>query len=156
MKRIRVQKSPFRDPSSHLSVRMNPSLALEARLDAGALSVTGVRGPIHARLSAGPITIEGSESPLDVSVNAGAIRVVGAFTHGDSRIRSDAGAVRIELDPRSSVRIFADAALGKIVLPDQDADGARRIGARSETTIGSGEATLRVETAMGSIKVTAL
>ena len=109
-------------PGSSLRIRMNPSLELDVRLDAGSLSISTLRAPIRARMSAGPITIEDFTAPLDVSVNAGAIRAVGVLTYGESRIKSDAGAVRVELTPDSNVRILADAALGKIVLPGQDAN----------------------------------
>lgn len=140
--------------ASSLRVRMNPMLALDAKLDAGPLSISGIAGPIRARAAAGPITVEDFDGPVDVSVNAGAVRVVGKIASGESRIRSDAGAVRVELDPASSVRIFADAALGKVILPGAEEPERRRFGSRREATIGAGEATLRVETAMGSIHVT--
>lgn len=140
--------------ASSLRVRVNPSFAVEAKLDAGPLSIAGVHGPIRARSAAGPITVEDFDDTLDVSVNAGAVRVIGKITRGESRIRSDAGAVRVELDPSSSVRIFADAALGKVVLPGPQEPDRRRFGSRREATIGGGDATLRVETAMGSIHVT--
>jgi hypothetical protein len=140
---------------SALRIRMNPSLELDAELDAGPLSITDVRGAIRARLSAGPMTIERFEGPLDVSVNAGAIRAVGKLTHGDSRVRSDAGAVRVRLDPSSDVHITAHAALGKVSLLSSEPPAGRRFGTdrRHEATLGSGEATLRVDTAMGSVHV---
>jgi hypothetical protein len=140
---------------SNLRIRMNPTLALDARLDAGPMSINGITGHIRARSAAGPITIEGFEGPLDVAVNAGAIRAAGRLSHGESRIRSDAGAVRVELDPSSSVRVRAEAALGKVLVVGNDAPKRGRFGSdRQETTIGEGAATLRVETAMGSIHVT--
>jgi hypothetical protein len=137
-----------------LRIRMNPRLELDVRLDAGSMSLTHLRAPVRARMSAGPITIEDFTAPLDVSVNAGAIRALGELTWGESRIKSDAGAVRLELRPTSSVRILADTALGKIVLPGHDPESGKRFTSRREATIGAGEATLRVETAMGSINVT--
>lgn len=140
--------------ASSLRVRMNPALALEAKIDAGPLSISGVAGPIRARAAAGPITIEDFDGALDVSVNAGAVRAVGRIAGGESRIRSDAGAVRVELDPSSSVRIFADAALGKVSLPGPDEAERRRFGSRREAVVGGGDGVLRVETAMGSINVT--
>jgi hypothetical protein len=139
---------------SSLRIRMNPALELDVRLDAGSLSVMHLRAATRARMSAGPITIEDFTAPLDVSVNAGAIRAVGELTYGESRIKSDAGAVRVELLPTSNVRILADTALGKIVLPGHDPETGRRFSSRREAVIGAGEATLRVETAMGSINVT--
>ena len=141
-------------PHASLRVRMNPALALEAKIDAGPLSITGISGPIRARSAAGPITIEEFAGPLDVAVNAGAVRAIGKIAEGESRIRSDAGAVRVELDPDSSVRIFADAALGKVILPGAQEPERRRFGSRREATIGPGDGVLRVETAMGSINVT--
>ena len=139
---------------SSLRIRMNPNLELDVRLDAGSLSITHLRAATRARMSAGPITIEDFTAPLDVSVNAGAIRALGELTWGESRIKSDAGAVRVELLPTSNVRILADTALGKIVLPGHDPESGRRFSSRREAVIGAGEATLRVETAMGSINVT--
>ncbi len=140
--------------ASSLRVRMNPALALEAKLDAGPMSISGIEAPVRARSGAGPITVEDFGDTIDVAVNAGAVRVIGKLTSGESRIRSDAGAVRVELDPASSVRIFADAVIGKVVLPGVDESERRRFGSKRETTIGAGDATLRVETAMGSIHVT--
>ena len=139
---------------SALRIRMNPALELDARLDAGSLSVSGLHAPVRARMAAGPITIEDFTHPLDVSVNAGAIRASGELTFGESRIKSDAGAVRLELRSTSNVRIVADAALGKVVLPGQDDEGGRRVSSRREATLGDGEGLLRVETAMGSINIT--
>jgi hypothetical protein len=140
---------------TNLRIRMNPSLGLDARIDAGPMAINGILGPIRARSAAGPIALEGFEGPLDVSVNAGAVRASGRLTHGDSRIRSDAGAVRVELDPSSSVSIRAEAALGKVLVLGDDAPKRGRFGpGRQEATIGDGTGTLRVETAMGSIHVT--
>ncbi len=153
-KKVRAIRFGGAHAASSLRVRMNPSLALEAKLDAGPLSITGVHGSIRARSAAGPITVEDFDESLDVSVNAGAVRVIGKITRGESRIRSDAGAVRVELDPASSVHIFADAALGKVVLPGTQEPDRRRFGSRREAIIGAGDGTLRVETAMGSIHVT--
>jgi hypothetical protein len=137
-----------------LRIRMNPNLDLDVRLDAGSLSLTHLRAPVRARMSAGPITIEDFTAPLDVSVNAGAIRALGELTYGESRIKSDAGAVRVGLSPTSNVRILADTALGKIVLPGHDPESGKRFSSRREAVVGAGDATLRVETAMGSINVT--
>jgi hypothetical protein len=154
VKRFHLGGLAFGD-RSNLRIRMHPSLALNARIDAGPLAINGIVGPIRARSAAGPIVIEGFEGPLDVSVNAGAVRAAGRLTHGESRIRSDAGAVRVELDPSSNVRIRAEAALGKVVVLDDTGGKRGRFGSdRHEATIGDGAATLRVETAMGSIHVT--
>jgi hypothetical protein len=141
---------------ARLRVRANPALDVDAELDAGLLSIRGMRGRIRARVAAGPITLEEFTGELDVAVNAGAVRANGILTEGESRIRSDAGAVRVELDRESSVHIEAHAALGKVVVPGSDGQGKKRFiaGDRREAVIGAGNATLRVETAMGSVHVT--
>jgi hypothetical protein len=159
-RRIRVGNDGItlgRKHYSALRVRMNPALELDAELDAGPLSISGIKAPVRARLSAGPMTIESFEGPLDLSVNAGAIRAVGILTTGESRIRSDAGAVRVRLHPSSDVHVKAHAALGKVSLFDGDdhEDFTRRFGTdrRNEATLGAGNASLRVDTAMGSVHV---
>jgi hypothetical protein len=153
---IRVQRhgSHGRRGSMALRVRMNPALELDARLDAGPLAIGGIAAPIRARSSAGPITIDDASAPLDVAVNAGAIRINGILQGGDSRLRSDAGAIRVELGRGSSVEILATAALGKVVLPDGDG-GGKGFGSTRRSIVGEGAGTLRVETAMGSIHVSA-
>jgi len=140
---------------TRLRVRANPSLDIDAELDAGVMSVRGMHGRIRARVAAGPITLEEFTGELDIAVNAGAVRANGRLTEGESRIRSDAGAVRVELDSSSSVRVIAQAALGKVVVPGSTDQSRRRFGGdRREATIGDGTAALRVETAMGSVHIT--
>jgi hypothetical protein len=154
MLRVGHPDSPGGHPVSRLRIRMNPQLELETHLDAGPLSITGMKGSIRARVAAGPLTIEDFTGTLDIAVNAGAIRASGKLVAGESRVRSDAGAVRIELDPSSSVRIIAQAALGKVVVPGYERERKRGFGGdRQEAVIGNGDATLRVETAMGSVHV---
>jgi hypothetical protein len=140
---------------ARLRVRANPSLDVDAELDAGLMSIRGMRGRIRARVAAGPVTLEDFTGELDIAVNAGAVRANGKLTQGESRIRSDAGAVRVELDSSSSVQVYAQAALGKVVVPGEVYPSQRRFatGARAEATIGAGDATLRVETAMGSVHI---
>jgi len=140
---------------ARLRVRANPSLDVDAELDAGLMSIRGMRGRIRARVAAGPITLEDFTGELDVAVNAGAVRANGRLTEGESRIRSDAGAVRVELDSSSSVHVIAQAALGKVSVPGSTDQTRRRFaGDRREATIGGGTATLRIDTAMGSVHIT--
>lgn len=143
----------FSAAGSHLRVRVNPDMEVDVRIDAGPVQVIDVRGPIKARAAAGPLTVEGFEGPIDLGVNAGAIRAVGRLTFGESKISSDAGAVRVELDEDSSVHVTGDAALGKVAIDCDTSEAATKFGSHSETTIGDGDGTLRIETAMGSIHV---
>ncbi|MGH7777695.1 MAG: hypothetical protein ACREPI_11045 [Candidatus Dormibacterales bacterium] len=88
-----------------LVVRMNPDLRLEAEVQAGSLSVSGLRGPIRAEIQAGSASIEDFRSPLDISVQAGSLRAWGVLDRGDSRISCEAGTVKLHLARGSSVRI---------------------------------------------------
>lgn len=135
-----------------LVVRMNPDLPLEVRVEAGALTTTGVRGPIRAHVAAGSAKLVGFEGPLDVDVAAGGLKGRGRLDHGHSRIRCDAGSVKLELDRRSSVTISAEAHLGKV-----DVLGERSTGMLNDSataTIGAGEGDLDIECNLGSVKVT--
>ncbi len=97
-----------------LRVRMNPDVALEARVEAGPLKILRVHGPIKARVAAGPLVIEGFESPIDVRVAAGRVDATGRVDHGESTIDCDAGKVRLHLTRGSHARISASATLGKV------------------------------------------
>lgn len=137
-----------------LRVRANPSLALLAEVAAGSLKIAEMRGPITAEVAAGALSIAGASGPLDLSTAAGPIKVQGRLTTGTHRIRCEAGAVKVILDPASSVRIHAKASLGKVVLPGVSGPAGFAIGsADSEATIGDGEATLAIECSVGGVKV---
>jgi hypothetical protein len=168
-----------------LQIRMNPDLELDAKLEAGPLTIRDVRGPIKARVAAGPLKIEGFESPLDLHVSAGPIKARGSLDHGESHVQCEAGSVNFQLDESSSVRVKASATLGKVHLfgrserdRDHDRDrgrgrdfhwedlagsGVSRIvgnvlgglGDTHEATIGAGEGTLEVEVAMGAVHISA-
>jgi hypothetical protein len=162
-----------------LQVRMNPDLELDAKIEAGPLTVRGITGPIKARVAAGPLKIDDFEGPLDLHVAAGPIKARGRLTSGDSRVQCEAGSVNINLDESSSVRVKASATLGKVHLlgrrdrsHDRDRDwhwedvagpGVTRIvtdvlgklGDTHEATFGAGEGTLEVEVSMGAVHIDA-
>ncbi len=168
-----------------LQVRMNPALALDAKVEAGPLTIRQVHGEIRARVAAGPLKIEDFEGPLDLHVSAGPIKASGQLTDGDSRIQCEAGSVHLHLTEGSSVRIKAAATLGKVNLlgagdRDRDRDRGRgrdrdwhwedlagpgvgrvvtdvlgKLGGNHEATIGGGEGTLEVEVAMGAVHISA-
>lgn len=135
-----------------LIVRMNPDLPLEVRVEAGALTTTGVRGPIRARVAAGSARIDGFEGPLDIDVAAGGLKGRGRLDHGHSRIRCDAGSVKVELDRHSSVTISAEAHLGKVDVLGERSNGMLNDSACA--TIGAGEGALDIDCNLGSVKVT--
>jgi hypothetical protein len=134
-----------------LVVRMNPELALEARVEAGSLTTTGVRGPIRAHVAAGSARLNGFEGPLDIEVAAGGVKGRGRLDGGDSRIRCDAGSVELQLRQGSSVRITGEAHLGKVDLLGHHSNGL--LNDSASVTIGEGTGTLDIECNLGSVKV---
>jgi hypothetical protein len=135
------------------TVRMNPDLPLEVDLNAGSLSVTGVRSPLRLDVGAGTMRLDGVTGPLTLAVTSGGVAVRGRITQGDSRIRCDLGKVAVELDPGSSVRLTGRAHLGRVVLPGKEpAFGAGFI--EDTAVVGDGDATLEIETSAGGITVT--
>jgi hypothetical protein len=134
-----------------LRVRMNPRLALELESQAGSTHISGVQGPIKARVQAGSLTIEGFRGPFDVNVQAGSLRGSGILDQGVSRISCEAGSVRLQLERGSSVRVRARSTLGKISLGDRDTVSVG--GGVEEMVIGSGQATLEVDSTMGSVRI---
>ena len=139
---------------NRLTVRMNPDLPLEIETQAGSVRVRGIRGPIKAEVQAGSTRIEDFRGPLDLSVQAGSVRADGVLDHGDSRIRCEAGNVRLHLQRGSSVRMKAHSSLGKISLDGSD-DTWVLGGGRREVVVGGGAATLSLEASMGNVRVSA-
>jgi hypothetical protein len=92
--------------------------------------------------------------PLDLSVEAGSLKGSGLLAAGSSRIRCQAGSVKINLERGSSVRVRARTELGKVLLPG-DANWIGGSDAAREVTVGDGEALLEIETNMGSVVVSA-
>ena len=97
-----------------LRVRVNPQVPLEARVEAGPLTIRRVTAPVKARVTAGPLVIEGFESPIDVRVSAGKVDARGRLDHGVSTIDCDAGKVRLHLERGTDARVNASATLGKV------------------------------------------
>src|SRR5438105_4158310 len=126
-----------------LVVRMNPSLPLEVELQAGSIRTRGVRAYIKADIQAGSARIEDFAGPIDLHVQAGSVRASGSLQEGESRVRCEAGSVRLELDAASNVRVRARSSLGKVDLP----------GGASEWVAGAGAGNLLIEVGMGKVQV---
>ncbi|GAC1478993.1 MAG: hypothetical protein PVSMB9_02050 [Candidatus Dormibacteria bacterium] len=136
-----------------LVIRMNPALALELAIQAGSCLVRGIEGPIRADVQAGSLKIDGLRGPIQASVQAGSLKAAGVLSQGASRITCEAGSVSIHLERGSDVRISARASLGKVTLPGTGGGITR--GGASEATVGTGQASLQIESMMGSVIVSA-
>lgn len=144
---------PWKDP---LMVRMNPDLALQVVVQGGRASVRGVTGTIKAEVHAGAIDLVGFESPIDIDVEAGSVKASGRLTRGNSRIKCDAGSVRLDLHRSSSLRVTAHSALGQVNLDGTGWRTEAHPDSTGETAvIGTGEGTLAVEVNVGAVRLVA-
>jgi hypothetical protein len=133
-------------------VRMNPRLRLVAEVQAGTLVVRGIRAPIRAEVQAGSTRLEDFTFPIDLDVQAGSVKAFGRLTEGSSRIHCQAGSVKLDLDPASSVRIKAKTSLGRVSLPGRPVVTGIG-GGSSEAQMGAGAATLDIDAELGSVQV---
>ena len=126
-----------------LLVRVNPSIAVDAEVTAGALTTEGVPFLGKIRVTAGGATLDRVAEANDVLVQAGSATIRGDLATGRSRIRCESGSLDIELGDRSSVTVRTDVQLGKVSWVGADNDHV------DEVVLGSGAARLDVGVVMG-------
>jgi hypothetical protein len=139
-------------------IRMNPNLPLDAEVDAGSLTVEGVRGPIKARAAAGSLRIVGFAAPIDLTAAAGSISAEGRLDSGESHIQCDAGKVALRLERGSSVDIDTTVNLGKVSFlharePVQSRGRNRGPSSSTSYTVGSGDGSLDITVNLGAVTV---
>ena len=140
---------------NELTVRMRPDLPLEVELSAGTLRADGLTGPLRFDVRAGSARIDHARGPIEAMVAAGSIRIEALLTEGASRIRCDAGSVRLHLEKGSDVLVRARPELSKLTLPDHGVVSGFGPGEREEIKIGNGTATLDIDANVSKITVTA-
>ena len=135
-------KIPGFDFNRNLVVRMNPALALRAKVQAGNLSIEGVKGPVATEVQAGSCTVAGFAGPIAVSVAAGNVEANGRLDGGESSIRCQMGEVHVKLDRTSNVRINARTTMGEVAITGV-----------TDKVVGSGSGILDVACTMGNVHV---
>ncbi|MBK8448349.1 MAG: hypothetical protein IPL41_17150 [Micropruina sp.] len=126
-----------------LLVRVNPTIAVDAEVTAGALTTEGVPFLGKVRVTAGGATLDRIAEANDVLVQAGSATIRGDLATGRSRIRCESGSLDITLGDRSSVTVRTDVQLGKVSWAGADNDNV------DEVVLGSGAARLDVGVVMG-------
>ena len=136
-----------------LVVRMNPDLALFAKIQAGHVRIAGVHGPITGEVLAGNCEVGDFRGPLNLVVQAGELTASGRLESGSSSLRCQMGDMKIRLEKGSSVRITARSTMGDVSI---NGDLGKSITSRSgsEVVVGTGEATLVADCTMGTISLT--
>lgn len=130
-----------------LIVRMNPSLALGVKVQAGNLRVSGMQSAISAEVQAGNCDVTDFRGPIKVNVAAGSLNAKGRITSGDNTIRCQMGEVKVALDPSSSVRIRARSTMGDVVIEGKGTTTG------NEHIVGAGAGTLDCDCTMGTIQI---
>lgn len=125
-----------------LTVRMNPVLALRTKVQAGNLTIEGVKGPVTTDIQAGNCVVSGFAGPVKLSVAAGNIDASGRLDGGESSIRCQMGEVKVRLDRASSVRINAHTRMGEV-----ETNGVK------DNTVGSGAGVLNIDCMMGNVRL---
>lgn len=136
---------PGFDFHRNLVVRMNPALALRSKVQAGNLSIEGVKGPVSTDVQAGNCTVSGFAGPITLSVAAGNIEASGRLDGGESSVRCQMGEVKVRLDKTSNVRIHARTTMGEV-----------STGGIKDRILGSGAGILDVKCTMGNVSVDAV
>ncbi len=138
---------PGFDVGRNLTIRMNPSLPLWAKVQAGNLSIRGLQGAVKGEVQAGNCSISEFRGPLQLNVTAGNVSASGRLDGGASAIRCKMGEVQVVLEKTSSVRIKAHATMGEVSISGVGATGGK------ELTLGSGDGTLDCDCTMGTVHV---
>jgi hypothetical protein len=134
-----------------LVVRVNPELAVEAEVTAGALEIVGITQGLRFRATAGSVKATGCAGPVDGVLQAGSAKLELRPT-GASRVRCESGSVELRLLPGSDVTVRTDIELGDLKV--YDADGTTSVPSpRNPVVVGQGTATFDLEMVMGSAKV---
>ncbi len=140
-----VQERVF-DFGRELSVRVNPSLAVEVEVTAGSVNAERLPKLEQVRVTAGSARVRDVEGPIDLLVQAGSAQVEGKITKGRSRLRTESGSLQLRLLPGSSVRIRPDVQLGRVQWEPPGKD-------REEHIVGLGDGILNLEVMMGTATV---
>lgn len=136
-----------------LEVRMNPDLPLEVELTAGSVVVRDLNAAVKLDVLAGNVRMTGVSGPLEVGVGSGTIGARAKVAQGQSRIRCELGNVNVHLEAGSNVQVTGRAHVGRVALPGRERGfGAGQV--EDTAIVGTGEATLDVETSAGAITVT--
>lgn len=126
-----------------LLVRVNPTIAVDAEVTAGALTTEGVPFLGKVRVTAGGATLDRIAEANDVLVQAGSATIRGDLATGRSRIRCESGSLDITLGDRSSVTVRTEVQLGRVSWAGADNDNV------DEVVLGTGAARLDVGVVMG-------
>ncbi|MCU0264907.1 MAG: hypothetical protein MUC45_02165 [Actinomycetia bacterium] len=136
-----------------LTVRVHPTLPVEAEVTAGALRISGLAAPLSVKVTAGSLVVADCVAPVQGVVRAGSARL-DMRPVGESSVRVETGSVDLRLQPGSDVRVRTRVQLGEVSV--RGADGTwRKVSPEGteEVVVGTGRDTVDLDLVMGSAKV---
>jgi hypothetical protein len=135
-----------------IEIRMNPSLFLDAELNAAAIRLRGAPAGLRMRLLACALKVEDLVGSIDIDASSSSIK--GTMTLvGQNRIDCESSSCKVVLARGSDVTIRAQNQMGKIVLPTVVSKGSLTTSDLSQATVGRGRGTLSIESTMSSVVI---
>src|SRR5216684_261054 len=130
-----------------LTIRMNPTVPLVARVQAGNVRIDGIHSALTAEVQAGNCRVNDFRGPIRLRVVAGNVEASGRLDSGASSIRCNMGEVRVSLARRSSVTITARTTMGDVAI---EGEGITHSGS-NQAMLGDGAGTLEIDCTLGSV-----
>lgn len=136
-----------------LTVRVNPTLPVEAEVTAGALRMSGLAAPLGVKVTAGSLVVADCVAAVQGVVRAGSARL-DVRPVGTSALRVETGSLDLRLQPGSDVRVRARVQLGEVSVRGTDGEW-RKIApdAAEDVVVGTGRDEVDIDLVMGSAKV---
>src|SRR5438445_1975906 len=132
-----------------LTIRMNPTVLLVARVQAGNVRIDGIHSALTAEVQAGNCRVNDFRGPIRLRVVAGNVEASGQLDSGASSIRCNMGEVKVSLARRSSVSITARTTMGDVAI---EGEGITHSGS-NQARLGDGAGTLDIDCTLGSVRV---
>jgi hypothetical protein len=120
------------------------------RTGSGNISLSSARGQIQAWTGSGTITGTGLQLGGSLESGSGAIRLDGQFA-SDLVVHAGSGAISVQFDPASSVRVDAATGSGVIRVPSLPMANQQLASRTLTGTLGAAAGTLHIQTGSGDI-----
>ncbi len=130
-----------------LTVRVNPSIRVDAEVTGGGLSTKRLPRLGKIRVTAGSAKLNNVVEVADALVQAGNATISGPVSEGRSRVRIESGNLFLNLTPDANVSVRAEANLGLVSWPGEGS------GKFDEYIVGNGAARLDIGVVMGHAAV---
>ncbi|BEH01445.1 MAG: hypothetical protein GX440_08245 [Propionibacterium sp.] len=130
-----------------LTVRVNPSIAVDAEVTGNKLTTVGVPRLGSIRVSVGQASLSDVVEVSDALIQAGSASLAGPLSEGRSRIKVESGNLSVRLTHGANVTVRSQTQLGRISWPG---DSQATL---DEYVVGNGSAQLEIGVVMGRVVI---